>query len=415
MPFVCPIRLECCALGGHEIAQVRAVVGIGGEVAVSAGGVQALDGRIVDALGRVGLAYGAELRRAQPPLRGARVDEHVPRVRRCVLDVLFLERQPVAHGPTCHPAERLIGEAGIRIATTDVGVRPDKPCLLEDLLPNAIALQALLKPRLALPDGRGEEPPAFVKRQCLEGARHVVTEVGVMEAVPALAEQAQWSRRNAHGADRVPDADKIDPGFPWLGLRREARQKRAPLCLGPLLRRGAVIRPGVGKFVHVLLGEEPDQPDQAAETAHRVRAAREAEEKQLVARLIIVDEEAIRLLDVLGQAHAEEAADEPVQQIAGADPGVIEHDLGHPEVVGGTNGADHLDHVRWVVLLVGPVPRSIAADDQSLLRHMYLPALVAFCLPTSPTHATHLGRDRDAAGHGVRTSDGQGNCLRLDR
>ncbi len=83
------------------------------------------------------------------------------------------------------------------------------------------------------------------------------------------------------------------------------RQKRAPLCLCTLLRRGAVVLPGLRKFVHVLLWYEPDQPNQATETAHCVRAAREAEEEQLVDRLIIFDDEAVRLLDVLGQAYAE--------------------------------------------------------------------------------------------------------------
>ncbi len=83
----------------------------------------------------------------------------------------------------------------------------------EDLLPDAVAFQALLEPRFALPDGRGEEPSALVKRQRLKRPRDVVAEVGIMEAVPALAEHAQWPCRNTHGADRVPDADEIDPVF----------------------------------------------------------------------------------------------------------------------------------------------------------------------------------------------------------
>src|SRR6267143_5371746 len=117
--------------------------------------------------------------------------------------------------------------------------------------------------------------------------------------------------------------------------------------------------------------EDPALADHAADAAHRVRAAAEPEQVDLVARLVIADEKAVGVVDVGFHPVAEGAAGQAVEEIAGADALIVVDHLqrraialrdavGDLHDVGGRRNA--------VALLVGAVPRSIAAQDQPFHR-----------------------------------------------
>src|SRR2546430_12419520 len=103
----------------------------------------------------------------------------------------------------------------------------------------------------------------------------------------------------------------------------------------------------------------------------RVRAAAEAEQVDLVARVVIADEKAVGVADVGFHPVAEGAAGQAVEEIPGADTLIVVDHLqrraialrdavGELDDVGGSGNA--------VALLVGAVPRSVAAQHQPLHR-----------------------------------------------
>jgi hypothetical protein len=108
------------------------------------------------------------------------------------------------------------------------------------------------------------------------------------------------------------------------------------------------------------------QPDRAAGSE---RAATEAQEVELVARLVALDQEAIALPHVAGEAEAEGAAADALKP-PGADPALVMQELGGPVPVLPGDGESELRHVRGsggaVVQLIRPVPGPVATDDQPL-------------------------------------------------
>src|SRR5690606_17210150 len=106
----------------------------------------------------------------------------------------------------------------------------------------------------------------------------------------------------------------------------------------------------------------------AAQAACREGAATEPEQKDLVARLVVRDEETVGLMDVLFESPTEGAARHSIQAIARADPLVVVHELWDIPVPLGDPKRDLHDVGRArdvVFLLVGPIPRSVAANDES--------------------------------------------------
>src|SRR2546430_5305660 len=103
----------------------------------------------------------------------------------------------------------------------------------------------------------------------------------------------------------------------------------------------------------------------------RVRAAAEAEQVDLVARVVIADEKAVGVADVGFPPVAEGAAGQAIEEIPGADTLIVVDHLqrraialrdavGELDDIGGSGNA--------VALLVGAVPRSVAAQHQPLHR-----------------------------------------------
>src|SRR5262249_11386947 len=158
-------------------------------------------------------------------------------------------------------------------------------------------------------------------------------EVGVEEAVELVVERVVefLEERDdavgyAQGPDRVPDADEADAGVVAV-LLLEARNLGAVLgMVGALVEREHAVD-GVDPQIAVLLRREQVRaevgklrigvaPQDAAaehhprEAARAVGAARKAEDIDLVARLEILAQRTVRVLDLVEQSPAERAAGE---------------------------------------------------------------------------------------------------------
>ena len=195
---------------------------------------------------------------------------------------------------------------------------------------------------------------------------------------------------HAERADRVPDAqigdDQLVAGGapllpPPLRLRlagvqpgREAGAEHEAVLVvrvrGAVAR--AVPRDRVRDTVEVAAGWDAAAAQQAAERARGEGPAREPEDEELVARIVEQRDVAVRLLEVLGQAPAEQAPAPAVDGLgprggaaAAADPRQVQRHL-HGAVGGGARGGERqLDHVRRE-LGVGSVPRPVAENRDPL-------------------------------------------------
>jgi hypothetical protein len=135
--------------------------------------------------------------------------------------------------------------------------------------------------------------------------------------------------------------------------------------------RVAVERVRLFDAVAVLGLQDPGIAHQPDRAARRERAAAEAEDVQLVAGDVVVDDEAVALLDVVREPNAQPAADE-VLPSARPDARLVVKELEVAGVVGVGERERELRHVRRrrdaLVDVIGAVPGSVAADDQALHR-----------------------------------------------
>ena len=109
-----------------------------------------------------------------------------------------------------------------------------------------------------------------------------------------------------------------------------------------------------------------NEPDSAASGEC---TAAEAEEVQLVSGLVVVDQEAVALLDVARETDAEPAAEQPLAS-ARADAGLVVQELRVAGAVLVCERKRDLGHVRRsgnaLINMVWAIPGPIAADDQTL-------------------------------------------------
>ena len=117
-------------------------------------------------------------------------------------------------------------------------------------------------------------------------------------------------------------------------------------------------------------------PPQDATVAHQsdrapsgVRAATEAEEEELIARLVVLDDEPVCLLDVARQPQAQGSSAEALPRPGPNALLVVDALLDTGTVVPG-EAESHLGDVRGaglaVTLLVSRVPRAVATQHQTL-------------------------------------------------
>src|SRR2546421_3238848 len=116
--------------------------------------------------------------------------------------------------------------------------------------------------------------------------------------------------------------------------------------------------------------EDAALANHAADAAHGERAAAEAEEKDLVARLVVGNEKTISVVDVVLDAAAEGAAAHSVDHVAGPYALVVVDHLQRAAGVALRDAVTELHDVgragHAVALLVGGVPRPVAAQHQPL-------------------------------------------------
>jgi hypothetical protein len=112
-------------------------------------------------------------------------------------------------------------------------------------------------------------------------------------------------------------------------------------------------------------------PNEPGEAAGGERAAAEAEEEELIARLVALDEKGVALADVAREADPERAAAELLPRPR-ADAALVVHELLRALVVLARDGERELGDVggrkQTAVQLLRLVPSAVAAHDQALHR-----------------------------------------------
>jgi len=211
-----------------------------------------------------------------------------------------------------------------------------------------------------------------------------------------LLERAQPAHRNAERADRVPHADEadIDPVVAVEAIARTELRRSGIVRLLIVvieLERLVVVR-------GVLRREDAALADHAHHAARRERAAAEAEHEELVAELVVADEEAVGVVNVFLHALADRAAGDPVDGVAGADALVVVGDLrdageimlGYP-----VGKAHDVRRTRPAVVigLVRGVPGAVAANDESFHAGI-TPRNGDSCLSVSPEFQKQPGTQR---------------------
>ena len=127
----------------------------------------------------------------------------------------------------------------------------------------------------------------------------------------------------------------------------------------------------LGHVVVVALAHQAIAVHEASERAHGEGTPAEAEQEQLVARHMVVEDEAVDRADVVFNALAKGAAGELVERPAGAHTAVVIDDLVHAVGAFGLHGARDLGHVggpafaRRLVDLVALVPGAVGTDDDA--------------------------------------------------
>src|SRR5690606_38886267 len=151
--------------------------------------------------------------------------------------------------------------------------------------------------RLVCPKGRLERCAVLVDRKRVIAVLDAARKLGVVKLMLASSEKPQAAQGNAERAHGVPHPDhaNLDPASAADGV------SLAESARGVLVRMLGI---AVKLDCFTVLGnrrapENAALANHAAQAACRERAATESEQKDLVARLVVPDEEAVRLMDVL--------------------------------------------------------------------------------------------------------------------
>ena len=189
----------------------------------------------------------------------------------------------------------------------------------------------------------------------------------VLGKLPSLIEQgdqAEPIKRDSERTHRVPDPDETDARL--VGVRAP-EQCRLPASWGVCLGSAAVERIRFADTVNVLLPQDSGVSDEPHGTACSECAAAEAEEEELVARFIVLHQEAVCVADVAREPETERASANTLPSVR-SDPTVIERPLLGAFAVHSCNGQRNFGDVRWE-LLVRKIPGAIAAHNPTL-RHL---------------------------------------------
>src|SRR4051812_5200368 len=278
--------------------------------------------------------------------------------------VVGLEDESAAACVLGHPQKRDFRKPRVSVAATDVAVSPGEPDLLERLILRIVLLH---------PEGRPEWAASLIDGDRVVGVAHVSAERRVMKRPqPAQPGRTETVEGEAERADGVPDADEVDVDL-RVRIRApeqfgcDAARRAVPLWVA--IERVRLLDP-----ISLLEAQDPGVAHQPDGASGRVRATAEAEEVELVSRLVVLDQEAVTVLDVAGETDAEPSADEPLAA-ARADAGFVVQHLRVARVVLVRESQRDLRHVRrrrdTLFRLIRAVPGAVTADNQTLHTHLH--------------------------------------------
>jgi hypothetical protein len=219
---------------------------------------------------------------------------------------------------------------------------------------------------LLLPERGLEGSPLLIDGERVVGEAHATAESRVVEA-PQSVRQAPAQSGDSQRAHCVPDAHEVDRAV-VVGVH-PPEDPRLDSVRATVVVAAAIELVGVLDLSHLLGSQDARVANQADGAAGRERAAAEAEEVELVAGLVVLDQEAIAVANVAGEAETQSTAADALEAL-GADAVVVVQELPratavlrrHPEgELGDVGGGDHT-----AAELIGAVPRAIAAHDEAL-------------------------------------------------
>src|SRR5215470_1212871 len=172
------------------------------------------------------------------------------------------------------------------------------------------------------------------------------------------SEEGRWGTERSHS---VPYAKEVDPDF----VRHQVGDV-AMLLLEIVPLAVAIGAKRLGEQMHRGFLDEAGLLDEAGQRPHRVGATAKAEEEDVIAGKIVVDQKLIGLLDIPGEAPAARAAEEAIDDVVGADAGYVLDDLTFRWRWLGDDRPAEFQDIRGSVLPgivdLGRIPGAVATD-----------------------------------------------------
>ena len=263
------------------------------------------------------------------------------------------------------------------VATADVGVHPHEPNLLQRA---HLAISSRCHSSLGEVGGEEhgvERLAQIVDRHGVIGVQHAGAELETVELVwdkdvEDAVECTVWYAERCNG---VPDAEKIDGGPHRMVFLYEALSIHIPRL------RLLVDLPSFVDELAARLGQNTEVVDEARKAANRRGAAAESEEEDLVAGLVVLEDELVALQDVFREAPAPDVPCRLAPSRAQAP--VVERHLTRRSV------RDHVEEfvdVR-VVVCSALLPRAVG-EDHDVLGHACLPPSHPPSAPASDSAST---------------------------
>lgn len=268
-----------------------------------------------------------------------------------------IDREAACGGFGNHPKQSDIGQAGLRVTATDVGVYSGEPDLLENLTVGTLA---------AVPYGGLKWLAVFVDGERLKGVVDPAAQGHVVKGPAFVDELQNAADRKAESSDGIPDAHKFSARFPGIAATKQFGFDSVGMRS---VVTTTVERVGVLQFVRKRRLEQAAIAYETEGAADGIGAAAESQKEELVAGGIGFHQEKVSIHDLFLDAPAEGAAANAVEA-AGADSFVVEHELLDLVGIGWEDAAGDFRDVAGadlsVVNLIGAIPSTVAADDDAL-------------------------------------------------
>ncbi len=310
-----------------------------------------------------------------------------------LIDGAWIDLKATGHRLIDHPEQRIFRKSalGFGIAAADIGMDAGEPHLLDILRLGIAIVEAVMSEGLRrVPFFQPKHAAPLVDRNRLAENLHARILQGVGELFQARPVKPVRPRHD-HARDRVPDADEMD-GRP--ACRENSRELRRLVAFG--CGEGTIGIAGVGQLgqveaaatlavggkllvggeaasceIGLLRRDQPDFVDQPRQHPHAVGAAGKAEQVDVVAFAVMVDQEQIGgehlVIEAVAGGEPEDGAEILLQLLPRirprqrADARIVKHHLPRRGFVGLAQAAIELEHIGNV--LGDLVAGAVAADD----------------------------------------------------